>query len=116
MMSNKSHRVRTHSVGLIAGLVFAFPDKAILVMEHYVAEDKELKSIVNKGVFNGKQASVDVAVKNNNRPDDSNRLWAYYVFTDKNDPSKTTPVANAFPDNACYQCHIEPASTDNVWV
>ncbi len=93
-----------------------FPDKTILVMEHYVAEDKEPKGIVDKGVFNGRRSGVEVAVKNAKRPDGSKTLWAYYVFTDKNDPSKTTPVAKAFPDNACYQCHIEHASTDNVWV
>ncbi len=93
-----------------------FPDPTVLVMEHYVAEDKEPKGIVDKGVFNGKRSGVEVAVKNTKRPDGSSTPWAYYVFTDRTDPSKVTPVATAFPDAACHQCHLEHASTDNVWV
>ena len=93
-----------------------FPDKTVLVMEHYVAQDKEPQGIVTEGVFNGQRSGFEVAVKNSNRPDGSKTPWAYYIFTDKNDPAKVIPVASAFKDSACNQCHVEHASTDNVWV
>ena len=93
-----------------------FPDLTILAMEHYDAEDKEPKGIVDKGFFNGERSGLEVAVKNSARPDLSSTPWAYYVFTDSTDPRKVKPVASAFPDAACYNCHLEHASTDNVWV
>ena len=93
-----------------------FPDPTILVMEHYEAKDREPTGILSKGVFNGARSGLEVAVKNSKRPDGSNTPWAYYVFTDPDDPSKVQPAANAFPDAACFQCHAEHASTDNVWV
>lgn len=94
----------------------AFPDPTVLVMEHYRADDKEPKGIVDKGVFNGARTGVEVAVKNLNRPDGSKTPWAYYVFTDPNNPATPKPTATAFADGACYACHLEHADIDNVWV
>ena len=93
-----------------------FPDPTILVMEHYVAQDREPTGVLTEGVFNGARSGLEVAVKNANRPDGSNTPWAYYVFTDPDDPNTVLPTARAFPDGACFQCHLEHASTDNVWV
>ena len=89
-----------------------FPDKTVLVMDVYKAMDREPKGIVSRGYFPGEQRSIEVAVKNNNRPDGSKTDWAYYAFLN---PSKAT-TARAFPDIACYQCHRKHASDDNVWV
>jgi hypothetical protein len=87
-----------------------FPDKTILVLDVYKANAGDPKSIVSEGLFPGKQAGVAVAVKNRNRPDGSKIDWAYYDF----DLDKKT--AKAFPDKACYDCHIQHADDDNVWV
>ena len=93
-----------------------FPDPTILVMENFAAADKEPKGVLASGVFNGKRVGVEVAVKNSSRPDGSKTPWAYYVFTDPEDPSRVLPSAQAFPDNICESCHKQHASTDNVWV
>lgn len=93
-----------------------FPDPTVLVMEHYVAEEREPTGILTEGEFNGARSGVEVAVKNTNRPDGSATPWAYYVFTDRNDPSAVLPAAPAFADVHCYNCHLEHASADNVWV
>jgi acetyl esterase/lipase len=87
-----------------------FPDKTMLVMDVYEAKDKEPKNIVSKGYFPGNQLHVEVAVKNSKRPDGSKTDWAYYAFP----PNQ--PTAKAFPDSACYQCHLQHADDDNVWV
>lgn len=93
-----------------------FPDPTILVMEHFEAQDREPRGLLSEGVYNGKRSGFEVAVKNSSRPDGSATPWAYFVFTDRGDPSAVMPTAPAFPDVACYDCHLEHASTDNVWV
>ncbi len=93
-----------------------FPENTVLVMEHYVAQDREPKGILTEGVFNGKRDGMEVAVKNSDRPDGSKTPWAYYVFTDPSDRTQILPTASAFGDKVCYECHLEHASTDNVWV
>ncbi|WP_108882003.1 cytochrome P460 family protein [Anderseniella sp. Alg231-50] len=93
-----------------------FPDPTVLVMEHYEAKGKQPEGILDKGVFNGARSGFEVAVKNPARPDGSKTPWAYYIFTDRKDPSQVKPVAKAFPDAACFSCHEKHASTDNVWV
>jgi hypothetical protein len=93
-----------------------FPDPTILVMDRFVAADKEPRGIVTDGVFNGDRRGLEVAVKNSSRPDGRTTAWAYYDFTDTSDPSKTRASAAAFPDEICESCHRQHASKDNVWV
>jgi len=54
-------------------------------------------------------------VKNSQRPDGSKTVWAYYMFSSGVFPSGSGS-APAQPDSACYQCHLEHANDDNVWV
>jgi hypothetical protein len=82
----------------------------MLVMDVYEAKEKEPKDIVSKGLFSGNQLHIEIAVKNSNRPDGSKTNWAYYAF-----PANQA-TAKAFPDSACYQCHLKHAEDDNVWV
>lgn len=93
-----------------------FPDKTILVMEVFAADEKEPKGILSKGVFNGKRTGVEIAVKNLHRPDGKTTPWAYYDFSDPSDPTRLRMAANAFADDACESCHHLHASVDNVWV
>ena len=87
-----------------------FPEKTVLVLDIFKAEEREPRNIVSEGLFPGKSAGIAVAVKNSARPDGSKTDWAYYDFgADKQS-------AKAFPDKACYDCHIEHADDDNVWV
>ena len=87
----------------------AFPEQAILVLDIYHAEQGDPKSIVSEGLFPGRHKEIAVAVKNSARPDGSKTDWAYYDFP----PDQTT--ARAFPDKACYDCHLQHADEDNVW-
>lgn len=89
-----------------------FPDKTVLVMDVYKAEDKEPRNIVQGGHFSGSNRAVEVAVKNSNRPDGSKTDWAYYAFLN---PKGKAP-AKAFKDASCFDCHKKHASDDNVWV
>jgi hypothetical protein len=87
-----------------------FPEKTVLVLDIFKAEEREPRNIVSEGLFPGQPSGLAVAVKNSARPDGSKTDWAYYDFgLDK-------PAAKAFPDKACYDCHIEHADDDNVWV
>jgi hypothetical protein len=88
-----------------------FPNMTVLVMDVYEAKERDDKNIVLNGLFPGKQRAIEVAVKNNKRPDGSKTDWAYYVFE-----STTMPTAKAMRDSACYDCHLKHASVDNVWV
>jgi hypothetical protein len=87
-----------------------FPDATMLVMDVYEAKEKEPRNIVSHGLFPGNQLHIEMAVKNSRRPDGSKTDWAYYAFP----PNQST--AKAFPDSACYQCHLRHAEDDNVWV
>jgi hypothetical protein len=87
-----------------------FPDKTVLVLDVYKAEEGEPRSVVSQGLFPGKQKEIAVAVKNSTRPDGSQTDWAYYDFP----PGQKT--AKAFPDKACHDCHLQHADRDNVWV
>jgi hypothetical protein len=89
-----------------------FPDKTVLVMDVYKAEDKEPKNVVQGGHFAGAHRSVEVAVKNSSRPDGSKTDWAYYAFLNPAKPSN----AKAFKDATCFDCHKKHADDDNVWV
>ncbi len=87
-----------------------FPEKTVLVLDVFETEGREPKGIVTEGQYPGKQTGLAVAVKNSARPDGSKSDWAYYDF-----PSDLRS-AKAFPDKACYDCHLEHADDDNVWV
>lgn len=87
-----------------------FPDKTILVLDIYKSEHGSPKSIVAEGLFPGKQTGVAAAVKNSARPDGAKTDWAYYDF------GLNQGTAAAFPNKACYDCHLEHADDDNVFV
>ena len=93
-----------------------FPERTVLVMQVFEAADKEPRSVLASGVFNGRRVGVEVAVKNTSRPDGKTTPWAYYNFTDPSDRSKVLASATAFPDQVCANCHQRHASVDNVWV
>jgi Cytochrome P460 len=92
-----------------------FPDKTVLVMDVYEAQNREAQGVVNQGSFNGARLGVEVAVKNRNRPDGETTDWAYYNFSGGG-PGQLLPEARAAPNVACYDCHKAHAGDDNVWV
>lgn len=87
-----------------------FPVPTILVMEVYEAHQRDAGSVLTHGHFPGALERVEVAVKNDHRPDGSKTEWAYYDFGLASKP------AAAFEDAVCYKCHQQHASDDNVWV
>lgn len=87
-----------------------YPEKTILVLDIYKAEEREAGNIVSEGLFPGRQTGMAAAVKNGARPDGSKTNWAYYDF------GLDQAAARAFPDKACYDCHLQHADDDNVWV
>lgn len=87
-----------------------FPDKTVLVLDIYKAEEGEPRSIVANGLFPGKRKEIAVAVKNSALPGGVKADWAYYDFP------LDQKTAKAFPEKACYDCHLQHASDDNVWV
>src|SRR5262249_4390254 len=87
-----------------------FPEKTMLVLDLFKAEEREPRNIVAEGLFPGAHSGMAVAVKNSTRPDGSKTDWAYYDF------GVGSGSARAFADKACYDCHLEHADDDNVWV
>ena len=87
-----------------------FPEKTVLVLDIFKAEEREPRKIVSEGLFPGAPAGLAVAVKNSARPDGSQTDWAYYDF------GLEGKTARAFLDKACYDCHLNHADDDNVWV
>lgn len=87
-----------------------FPEPTILVLDIYQAEEGAPKDVVSSGLYPGRRSDIAVAVKNSARPDGAKTDWAYYDF-----PAGRT-TAKAFSDRACYDCHLEHADVDNVWV
>lgn len=87
-----------------------FPQNTVLILDIFKAEEREAGNIVSEGTFPAGQSDLAVAVKNSSRPDGSKTDWAYYDF------GLDRQAARAFPDKACYDCHIEHADDDNVWV
>lgn len=101
-----------------------FPDPTILVMEVFLAADKDTKGVLASGVFNGERRGVEVAVKDTRRPPghhaegDAPTPWAYYVFMN---PFVAQPVlrmtARAQPSADCQKCHEQHSGPDDhVWV
>lgn len=94
-----------------------FPDRTVLVMDVYTAQQRDAKGVVTAGSYNGQSLGVEVSVKNANRPDGSKTDWAYYDFIDRRGGGKNLPAdAKAEPDGDCYACHKAHAGYDNVWV
>jgi hypothetical protein len=93
-----------------------FPDKTVLVMQVFEAANKEPRNVLAAGVYNGRRAGLEVAVKNLSRPDGSRTPWAYYNFTNPQDSTRLLASAPAFPDSDCANCHVRHAGFDNVWV
>jgi hypothetical protein len=87
-----------------------FPEKTVLILDVFKAEERERRNIVSEGLFPGAQVGMAAAVKNSARPDGSKTDWAYYDF------GMEAKSAKAFADKACYECHVEHADDDNVWV
>ena len=94
-----------------------FPDKTVLVMEVFEAGQKEPRHIVSRGHYEARRVGLEVAVKNSERLDGSQTPWAYYNFTNPADPhAPPVKTARAQPDANCFNCHLEHADVDNVWV
>jgi hypothetical protein len=94
-----------------------FPDPTVLVMEIFLAADKEPKGVLASGSYNGERVGLQVAVKNSQRPGPHTKPWAYYIPLDLHDPLHVLHASRpAFADAACESCHQEHASLDNVWV
>jgi hypothetical protein len=94
-----------------------FPDPTVLVMDIFVAADKEPKGVVAKGVFDGDRIGLQIAVKDSHSPAPHGHNWAYYIPQNLNDPTHTLHASSpAFPDADCESCHHDNASLDNVWV
>lgn len=87
-----------------------FPEKTVLVLDSYRSEERGPKSVVSEGLAPGRQTGVAIAVKNSARPDGGRSDWAYYDF------GVDRQSAKAFPDSKCYECHLQHADDDNVWV
>jgi hypothetical protein len=85
-----------------------FPEGAILVME--VATAASQSSINRHGQFQDSFVGIEAAVKDSSRFAEK---WAYFSFIGEDGPPKKT--AKAFPQDACWKCHNEHASTDNVF-
>jgi hypothetical protein len=93
-----------------------FPDKTVLVMDVYRAQQRDAKGVVTAGSYNGQSLGVEVAVKNANRPDGSRTDWAYYDFTERSGGGNLPAEKKAEDDGDCYACHKAHAGYDNVWV
>jgi len=87
-----------------------FPDPTTLVLDIYKARKGEAGSFVSAGLFPADRQGVAVAVKHAGRADGGKSNWAYYDFAPR---AKT---AKAFADKACYDCHLEHGTVDNVFV
>jgi len=94
-----------------------FPDRTVLVMDVYEAQQRDAKGVVTAGSYNGQWLGIEVAVKNKNRPDGIRTDWAYYDFTDRPGKGRNIPPVQKAEDYAaCYACHKAHAGYDNVWV
>lgn len=93
-----------------------FPDKTVLVMDVYRAQQRDAKGVVTAGSYNGQSLGIEVAVKNANRPDHKTTDWAYYDFADRSGGGNFPADKAAEEDGDCYACHKAHAGFDNVWV
>ena len=85
-----------------------FPEQTMFVMTNYAPSQKS--EIVRSGYFEGKQVGLEVALKDDDRFEDT---WAYYNFSS---PEGLRERAKPFPRFACWNCHAEFGEDDNVFV
>ena len=86
-----------------------FPDKTVLVMEIVSAGTNA--SINKQGQFEDRYIGIETAVKDEKRFPDK---WEYFKFFDSD--GKVLDDAKSFPKEACWKCHNEHGSVDNVFV
>jgi cytochrome P460 len=98
-----------------------FPDPTILVMDVFVAADRDPNGTLKSGVYNGERLIIEVAVKDTRRraghlTPAAASPWAYYAFP--NPGPQPMPRQTALPDDTglCQRCHKANAPPDNVWV
>lgn len=91
-----------------------FPDPTMLVLEVFRAETRDPKGILSGGQVEAERVGLSVAVKDSRRPG-GGVPWAYYSFDVEGNPKPIKPVV-AHADKECYACHLQHASSDNVWV
>lgn len=85
-----------------------FAEGTILVME--VANAASQSSINRHGQFQDRFIGIEAAVKDSSRFPEK---WAYFSFIGEDGSPKKT--AKAFPQDACWSCHNEHGSVDNVF-
>jgi hypothetical protein len=85
-----------------------FPEKTMLALVQYKPE--EMGSIARTGLMSGKHVGLSFAVKDSSTFKES---WAYFGFATR---EGFRDSAEAFPQQACYQCHAAHAADDNVFV
>jgi hypothetical protein len=91
-----------------------FPEKTILAMAVYPQNRKQPQGDLKlQGSFEGDLLAVEVAVKDGERFDDG---WAYFDFSPQEGQTQLRQTSTAFPTKKCYDCHLEHAADDNVFV
>ena len=91
-----------------------FPDPTMLVMEVFKAVEQPPGGIVEHGKFEKQRVAFEVAVKDSEHPHEG-VPWSYYSFP-LDEKSKPFKPAEANAKKTCYDCHLQHASKDNVWV
>ncbi len=86
-----------------------FPDKTVLVLEVISAGSRA--SINQRGQFEDKILGIEAAVKDEKRFPEK---WAYFNFIGPG--GKPIAQAEPFPKQACWSCHNQHATVDNVFV
>ncbi len=86
-----------------------FPDKTMLVME--VLSIGTSASINKHGQFQDRLIGVEVALKDSSKFAEK---WAYFNFIGPGGAALAR--SKAFPKEACWKCHNEHGTHDNVFV
>ncbi len=95
-------------------LTGSFPEKTMLAMAVYRRQRKPpLGDLKLHGSYEGELVAVEVAVKDGDQFHDG---WAYFDFSPEKGETKLRRTATAFPTKKCYDCHLEHAADDNVFV
>ncbi len=85
-----------------------FPEKTMLALVQYKPE--KMGAIARTGLMSGDHVGLSFAVKDSEQFEES---WAYFGFATREGFRDT---AEAFPKQACYNCHAAHAKDDNVFV
>ena len=86
-----------------------FPDGTIFVLEIRSSESKG--SINQGGQYQGRLVGIEASVKDAKRFPEK---WAYFGFIGSD--GEALPQAKAFPKDACWKCHSEHATNDNIFL